>query len=135
MLNNGQDINSIKEILGHSNLSAQVYTHNTIDRLKSIYKQAHPTYKTINMKVEIQSIHFNPDRKLVDFVNKKIEKISSIDDSLIKTDVFLKIDKPESPENKIKYVFILQKKYTFAKNNVIHFEESIDLCVQAENKY
>ena len=43
MLNNGADINSIKEILGHANLSAtQVYTHNTIDRLKSIYKQAHP---------------------------------------------------------------------------------------------
>ena len=43
MLNNGADINAIKEILGHSNLSAtQVYTHNTIDRLKSIYKQAHP---------------------------------------------------------------------------------------------
>ena len=43
MLNNGADINAIKEILGHSNLSAtQVYTHNTIERLKSIYKQAHP---------------------------------------------------------------------------------------------
>ena len=43
MLNNGADINVIKEILGHSNLRAtQVYTHNTIDRLKSIYKQAHP---------------------------------------------------------------------------------------------
>ena len=43
MLNNGADINAIKEILGHSNLRAtQVYTHNTIDRLKSIYKQAHP---------------------------------------------------------------------------------------------
>ena len=43
MLNNGADINAIKEILGHSNLSAtQVYTHNTIDRLKLIYKQAHP---------------------------------------------------------------------------------------------
>ena len=40
MLNNGADINAIKEILGHSNLSVtQVYTHNTIDRLKSIYKQ------------------------------------------------------------------------------------------------
>ena len=38
MLNNGADINAIKEILGHSNLSAtQVYTHNTIDRLKLIY--------------------------------------------------------------------------------------------------
>lgn len=43
MLNNGADINSIKEILGHSNLSAtQVYTHNSVDRLKKVYKQAHP---------------------------------------------------------------------------------------------
>ena len=43
MLNNGADINAIKEILGHANLSAtQVYTHNTIDKLKTIYKQAHP---------------------------------------------------------------------------------------------
>ena len=43
MLNNGADINAIKEILGHANLSAtQVYTHNTIEKLKTIYKQAHP---------------------------------------------------------------------------------------------
>jgi integrase/recombinase XerC len=43
MLNNGADINAIKELLGHANLSAtQVYTHNTIGKLKSIYKQAHP---------------------------------------------------------------------------------------------
>tara|TARA_R110001592_G_scaffold129066_2_gene341357 strand:+ start:8151 stop:9032 length:882 start_codon:yes stop_codon:yes gene_type:complete len=43
MLNNGADLNTIKEILGHSNLSAtQIYTHNTIDKLKNIHKQAHP---------------------------------------------------------------------------------------------
>ena len=43
MLNNGADINAIKELLGHANLSAtQVYTHNTIQKLKSVYKQAHP---------------------------------------------------------------------------------------------
>jgi integrase/recombinase XerC len=43
MLNNGADLNSIKELLGHSNLSAtQVYTHNTFEKLKKIYKQAHP---------------------------------------------------------------------------------------------
>lgn len=43
MLNNGAELNTIKEILGHANLSAtQVYTHNTIEKLKSIYKQAHP---------------------------------------------------------------------------------------------
>jgi integrase/recombinase XerC len=43
MLNNGADLNAIKELLGHSNLAAtQVYTHNTIEKLKSIYKLAHP---------------------------------------------------------------------------------------------
>lgn len=43
MLNNGADLNTIKEILGHTNLTAtEVYTHNSIEKLKNIYKQAHP---------------------------------------------------------------------------------------------
>jgi len=43
LLNNGAELNAVKELLGHASLSAtQVYTHNTIDKLKRIYKQAHP---------------------------------------------------------------------------------------------
>jgi integrase/recombinase XerC len=41
--NNGADLNAIKELLGHANLAAtQIYTHNSIEKLKKTYKQAHP---------------------------------------------------------------------------------------------
>ena len=43
MLNHGADLNAIKELLGHASLAAtQIYTHNSIEKLKSVYKQAHP---------------------------------------------------------------------------------------------
>lgn len=43
LLNDGSDLNSIKELLGHSSLAAtQVYTHNSIERLQSVYNSAHP---------------------------------------------------------------------------------------------
>ena len=43
LMNNGADLNAVKELLGHSSLAAtQVYTHNTIEKLKEVYKKAHP---------------------------------------------------------------------------------------------
>ena len=46
LLDNGTDLNSIKELLGHSSLAAtQVYTHNSIAKLKTIYESAHPRAK------------------------------------------------------------------------------------------
>jgi len=43
LVNNGADLNAIKELLGHSSLAAtQVYTHNTIEKLKDVHRKAHP---------------------------------------------------------------------------------------------
>jgi integrase/recombinase XerC len=43
LMNNGADLNAVKELLGHSSLAAtQVYTHNTIDQLKEVFAKAHP---------------------------------------------------------------------------------------------
>ncbi len=43
LLNKGADLNAVKDLLGHSSLAAtQVYTHNTIEKLKRVFKQAHP---------------------------------------------------------------------------------------------
>jgi integrase/recombinase XerC len=43
LMNNGADLNAVKELLGHSSLAAtQVYTHNTIEKLKNVYKKSHP---------------------------------------------------------------------------------------------
>ena len=43
LLNNGADINAVKELLGHASLNAtQIYTHNNIEKLKDVYKKAHP---------------------------------------------------------------------------------------------
>jgi integrase/recombinase XerC len=42
-MNNGADLNAVKELLGHASLAAtQVYTHNTIEKLKEVYAKAHP---------------------------------------------------------------------------------------------
>jgi integrase/recombinase XerC len=43
LMNNGADLNAVKELLGHSSLAAtQIYTHNTIEKLKDIHKKSHP---------------------------------------------------------------------------------------------
>lgn len=51
LLNDGSDLNSIKELLGHSSLAAtQVYTHNSVERLKAVYEKAHPRAKDTSDK-------------------------------------------------------------------------------------
>ncbi|MDR0726218.1 MAG: tyrosine-type recombinase/integrase, partial [Prevotellaceae bacterium] len=51
ILNNGADLNSVKELLGHASLAAtQIYTHNTFEKLKFIHNKAHPRAKVKQLK-------------------------------------------------------------------------------------
>ena len=87
------------------------------------------------MNIQIQSIHFSADQQLKDFINKKVDKLLSIDDSILTAEVFLKVDKPESYDNKIVEIKLhAPSSEYFAKKQSNSFEESADLVSQALRK-
>ena len=87
------------------------------------------------MNIKIQSVHFAADKQLKEFISKKVEKLISIDDSIINADVYLKVDKPESFDNKIVEIKLHSSlgEY-FAKKQANSFEQSTDLVSQALRK-
>jgi putative sigma-54 modulation protein len=87
------------------------------------------------MNIQIQAIHFAPDKQLKDFINAKVEKLISIDDSIINADIYLKVDKPESHDNKIVEIKLHSSDGEFfAKKQSNSFEESADLVSNALRK-
>ena len=87
------------------------------------------------MNIQFQSIHFASDKQLQSFIKKKVDKLILIDDSIIKADVYLKIDKPESYDNKIVEIRLHSSEGNFfAKKQSNTFEESADLAAQALRK-
>lgn len=100
LLDKGADLNSIKELLGHSSLAAtQVYTHNSIEKLKNVYKNAHPRAKRGgNMDIRVKSLKFDADQKLLDFVRKKVSKLERFDENIDYVDVAMSL--MEKPDNK-----------------------------------
>ena len=87
------------------------------------------------MNIQIQSINFAADKQLKDFVNKKVDKLISINDSIINADVYLKVDKPEAYDNKIVEIKLHSSDGGFfAKKQSNSFEKSADLASQALRK-
>jgi len=88
------------------------------------------------MEVKINSVHFSPDQKLVDFVNKKVNKLDTFFDGIINAEVTLKVLKPEVSNNKISELklSIPSNGYLFAKKQADTFEEATDLAVDAIRK-
>jgi putative sigma-54 modulation protein len=87
------------------------------------------------MNVKIDSVHFDADKKLIDFIERKISKLIKKESSVIKTDVILKLDNSTGRENKIAEIKLkVPNDEFFAKKQTKSFEESVDSSIHALEK-
>ncbi|PKP48956.1 MAG: 30S ribosomal protein S30 [Bacteroidetes bacterium HGW-Bacteroidetes-11] len=87
------------------------------------------------MNVNINSVKFKTDKRLEDFINEKVDKLSGVYDGILGSEVTLKIDNVETPDNKIAEIRLLIKgNDLFAKKQSKTFEEATDNAVDALRK-
>ncbi len=87
------------------------------------------------MKLKVHSIHFDADKKLIDFIEEKVEKLLTFFDDIIDGEVYLKLDKSDDTKNKISEIKLhAPGKILFAKEQCETFEEATDLAVSALRK-
>jgi len=91
--------------------------------------------KKDNMDIQVHSVHFTADKKLIEFVNEKVGKLDLFFDNIIASEVYLRLDKSQDGENKIAEVkLLIPGKELFAKKQCKSFEEAADLAVEALRK-
>lgn len=84
------------------------------------------------MKIKVQSIHFTADQKLLKFIEEKVDKLFQFYDSIINSEVYLRLDKSENMENKIAEIKVTTPgKILFAREQCRTFEEATDVAVEA----
>ena len=84
------------------------------------------------MKLNIQSIHFDADQKLLDFVNKKALKLETFHDKIIDGEVYLKVDKDQHQENKIvEFKINIPGHSFFVKERSRTFETAADEAMES----
>ncbi len=87
------------------------------------------------MKVTVQAIHFTADSKLVDFIQKKANKLDQFYDQIISAEVYLKLEKVEDEANKISEIkLLIPGNQLFAKEKCKTFEEATDLALESLRK-
>ena len=87
------------------------------------------------MKITVQSIHFTADRKLLDFIQKKADKLDTFYDHIISGEVYLKLENVEDEANKIaEFKLLLPGNQIFAKEKCKSFEEATDLAIESLRK-
>src|SRR5476649_2865828 len=87
------------------------------------------------MKITVQSIHFNADKGLLEFIQKKVDKLDTFYDNIINGEVYLRLEKVEDEANKITEIkLMLPGNQIFAKEQCKTFEEATDLVVESLRK-
>ena len=87
------------------------------------------------MKITVQSIRFTEDRKLLDFIQKKADKLDTFYDHITSGEVYLKLENVEDEANKIAEIkLMLPGTQLFAKEQCKTFEEAADLAVESLRK-
>ena len=84
------------------------------------------------MDLNVHSVHFSADRKLVDFINGRVSKLELFFDNIIAGEVYLKVDNSSNSENKVAEIKLsIPGKELFAKKQCKSFEEAADLACEA----
>jgi putative sigma-54 modulation protein len=84
------------------------------------------------MRVKINSVHFKTDKKLDDFISEKMDKLLSLHDNIIGSEVTLRVDNTDSPANKIAEIkLMVPGNDLFARKQSKSFEEATDTAVEA----
>lgn len=87
------------------------------------------------MNINIQSVKFDADKKLLDFIEGKLNKFERFSDKITKADVTLKLDKDDEQGNKVAVIVIeLPGDKLVSEQRAKSFEEAIDLAIDALKK-
>ncbi|MEZ4721616.1 MAG: ribosome-associated translation inhibitor RaiA [Flavobacteriales bacterium] len=84
------------------------------------------------MDIKVHSIHFDADRKLINFINERMSKLDHFYDNIISGEVYLRLDKSDDSKNKVAEIRLMTPgKELFAKKQCKSFEEATDLATEA----
>lgn len=84
------------------------------------------------MNITVQSIKFDADKKLVEFINKKVEKLEQFLDNIIEGNCYLRVENVEDEANKVvEFKFNVPGNQLFAKAQAKTFEEATDIAIES----
>jgi putative sigma-54 modulation protein len=87
------------------------------------------------MNIQIHSVRFDADKKLIDFVNQKLVKLTQFSEGIVSAEVYLRLDKDQDRENKVSEIKLeYPKGPLFARKQSKSFEEATDQAIDALKK-